>query len=84
MAEPGFEPGTLRFGGRCSTTELSQQMNCLTMDAEKLVTIGALVLQQNQNIIRLQQDRVVWVRQWILRAKARMRRTPLYKRSRRR
>ena len=43
-----------------------------------LATIGALVQQQNQNIIRLQhaverrrerrrRDRVVWVRHWILR-----------------
>ena len=49
------------------------------MDAVRLVVIGALVQQQNQNLIRLQQavdrrrrerrrrDRVVWVRQWILR-----------------
>ncbi|XP_064077660.1 putative nuclease HARBI1 [Macrobrachium nipponense] len=49
------------------------------MDAERLAMIGALVQQQNQNLLRLQQavdrrrrerrrrDRVVWVRQWILR-----------------
>ncbi|XP_052225066.1 putative nuclease HARBI1 [Dreissena polymorpha] len=49
------------------------------MDAVRLVVIGALVQQQNQNLLRLQQavdrrrrerrrrDRVVWVRQWILR-----------------
>lgn len=49
------------------------------MDAERLGMIGALVQQQNQNLLRLQQtvdrrrrerrrrDRVVWVRQWILR-----------------
>ena len=48
------------------------------MDAERLAIIGALVQQQNQNLLRLQQavdrrrrerrrDKVVWVRQWILR-----------------
>ena len=48
------------------------------MGVDMLATIGALVQQQNQNIIRLQhaverrrerrrRDRVVWVRQWILR-----------------
>jgi hypothetical protein len=49
------------------------------MDAERLAMIGALVQQQNQNLLRLQQavdrrrrerrrrDRVVWVSQWILR-----------------
>ena len=49
------------------------------MDAVRLVVIGALVQQQNQNLLRLQpavnrrrrerrrRDRVVWVRQWILR-----------------
>ncbi|KAH3846055.1 hypothetical protein DPMN_088348 [Dreissena polymorpha] len=48
------------------------------MDAVGLVAIGALVQQQNQNLLRLQQavdrrrerrrrDRVVWVRKWILR-----------------
>ena len=47
------------------------------MDAERLAMIGALVQQQNQNFLRLQQavdrrtrkrrrDRVVLVRQWIL------------------
>ena len=49
------------------------------MDAERLALIEALVQQQNQNLLRLQQavdrrkrerrkrDRVLWVRQWILR-----------------
>ena len=48
------------------------------MGAERLAMIGALVQQQNQNLLRLQQavdrrrrerrrNRVVWVRQWILR-----------------
>jgi hypothetical protein len=49
------------------------------MDAERLAMIGALVQQQNQNLVRLQQavdrrrrerrrgDIVVWVRQCILR-----------------
>ena len=49
------------------------------MDAERLAMIEALVQQQNQNLLRLQQavdrrrrerrrrDRVLWVRQWILR-----------------
>ena len=49
------------------------------MDAERLAMIGALVQQQNQNLLILQQavdrrrrerrrrNRVVWVRQWILR-----------------
>ncbi|KAH3724421.1 hypothetical protein DPMN_050237 [Dreissena polymorpha] len=49
------------------------------MDDVRLVVIGALVQQQNQNLLRLQQavdrrrrerrrrDRVVWVRKWILR-----------------
>ena len=49
------------------------------MDDVRLVVIGALVQQQNQNLLRLQQavdrrrrerrrmNRAVWVRQWILR-----------------
>jgi hypothetical protein len=48
------------------------------MDAERLVMVGILIQQQQQNVIRLQQavdrrrerrrrDRVVWVRQWIMR-----------------
>ncbi|KAH3869038.1 hypothetical protein DPMN_032194 [Dreissena polymorpha] len=49
------------------------------MDAVRLVVIGALVQQQNQNLLRLQQavdrrrresrrrDRVVWVRQCLMR-----------------
>ena len=50
----------------------------MTMDSGRLAVIGALVQQQNQNLLRLQRavdrrrerrrrDRVVWVRQWILR-----------------
>ena len=38
--------------------------NCTTMDAERLAAIGALVQQQNQNVVRVQQavalDRVAW------------------------
>ena len=53
--------------------------NRTAKSAERLAAIGALVQQQNQNVVRVQQavdrrrrerrrrDRVVWVRQWILR-----------------
>ena len=53
--------------------------NRTALSAERLAAICALVQQQNQNVVRVQQavdrrrrerrrrDRVVWVRQWILR-----------------